>query len=92
MKKLLTICLISLVYSPIYSLLPPLYDSVSQLEAIFKDPTLDKHLNSADVLESLTRTDNGWSIHTNKRTLQVSLEAQPAANPGPTKYKVIWHD
>lgn len=74
------------------AVLPPLYNSLEEVNTLLKDPELSNHLSSADVILSISRTDQegGWEIQGNKNTVHAKVVPLPQSIPGPTKYKVIW--
>lgn len=73
---------------PAYSLMPPIWEDVSQIEAILNDPHLKDHLESGDALLGIKRTKKGWVIITNHKKLHVKVQALPQSMPGPGHYAI----
>ncbi len=70
--------------------LPPLYQSLAELQAVLQSPELSKRLTSADYIESIERSQDGFLIVTNKNTLQAHIITEPATRPGPAKFNVTF--
>ncbi len=85
---LLTFC----IASQTFGALPPLYQSLKELKAVLESPELSNKLTSADYIEEIRRTDEGFLIKTNKHTIQAKLVVEPQGMPGPTKFHVIFEE
>ncbi len=70
------------------AILPPLYQNIAEIEAIFKDPHLTDYLSSADVIKRIEKNDDVYEITTNKHHLSASIKFLPQTQPGPAKFKV----
>ena len=68
------------------ALLPPVWQGVAEVKAILNDPQLSQHLDSGEVLESITKTDTGWEILTNRSRLRIDVIPQPQKMPGPEQF------
>ncbi|MGK5595387.1 MAG: hypothetical protein ACSNEK_08525 [Parachlamydiaceae bacterium] len=91
--KLLFSCLffIGLACSPACEgALPPLWESVSQIEAILESSDLKNVFNSGEVIESIARTEDGFLVVTNHREVRAIVKAKPQAMPGPAVYEVTF--
>lgn len=86
MKKLILLSVLSL--NTAYALLPPLWESVAQIKAVLSDEHLKDYLESGEVIESIDRSDEGYTIKTNHSELKAIIQAVPQTMPGPAKYKV----
>jgi hypothetical protein len=82
MKKLLPLLLLT---NSAFALLPPLYESIAQLQTLL-DQKLP--LESAEVIESITKTDEGYLIKTNYSSLNAVITPLPQSKPGPAKYEI----
>lgn len=87
MKRLM-ISLALIASAPMFALLPPVWQGVAEIRAILNDPQLNSELNSGDILESITREENGWLITTSKSKVRVQVIPQPQNMPGPEKFKL----
>ena len=90
MKRLFTIALISLVIlqAPAQALLPPLWEGVAELKAVLSDEQLRNYLDSAEIIESITKTSSGYLIITNRSELEANVEFRPQGMPGPAKFDI----
>ncbi len=87
MKTFLCIILLSVgLLSPLSAVLPPLYQTAHEIEAIVTSPELDRYLTSADVLTSIEKVKEGYQITTNKHRLLVNVIYQPLQQPGPARF------
>lgn len=86
MKKWL---LLALLYTNLtFALLPPLWESASQIQAILSSHELKNYLQSAEVIESIEKSPGGYLITTNHSKLQANISAKPQNMPGPASYQV----
>lgn len=70
MKTLLAL----LLFGTVYGALPPLAQSAREIEALVSDPELQKRLGSAEAIEEIRRTDEGYAVLTRSRLLLVQVE------------------
>lgn len=73
-----------------YAALPPLYETLKEFKSLINDPRLEENLTSADAIQKIERTDKGFVVTTNKRTMNVGIVYEPALRPGPAKYKLVF--
>ena len=66
--------------------LPPLYQGVKELQSILSSPELGQKLESGDVIEKIKKTEQGYTIVTNKRELSIEVEYQKTGKIGPAPY------
>jgi hypothetical protein len=93
MKKLAYAILSSLVLTPaLHAVLPPLYQSADEIKAILNSEELEQRLTAGDVIMLIRKNDNGYTIISNKHQLQVDVINQPSYRPGPTHFKLQFHD
>ncbi|MFN4174930.1 MAG: hypothetical protein ACK4HV_07510 [Parachlamydiaceae bacterium] len=73
------------------ALLPPLYESIHQFQAIVNDPKLSDNFQSGEAILSIEQNKDGlFLVKTNQHTLEVKVESIPLTMPGPGKYKVYF--
>lgn len=91
MKKLFlsTILFLSLSNNA-YALLPPFWEGVAELKAIFSDDKLKDYFDSADVIQSITKTPDGYLIITNRSQVNANVQYQPQDRPGPAKFQIVF--
>jgi hypothetical protein len=75
-----------------FTALPPLYESLREYKAVLENPELSQKLSSADFIEQITKTEEGFLIKTNKQTLQVKLIPLPQNRPGPLNFHLIFEE
>lgn len=88
MKKFAFILLASLAMAQAEALLPPLYQGSLEIKAILGDEQLGQKLGAGEVITKIEKTDQGYDITTNKHTLPVYVDYEPAKMPGPAHYKI----
>lgn len=72
------------------ALLPPLYESLHQIQSVINDPELANKFQPGELIISIERTDDGYLIKTNKSTLIAKVESVPQVTPGPGHYRVVF--
>ncbi len=88
-------CWISLLFIctlPAWALLPPLAQSVREMEAILEDPRLYDLLGSAESLQQILRTPEGYLILTRKYAVRVELEYAMQRKIGPASFELSFSD
>jgi hypothetical protein len=85
MKKILSVLLLS---SSCYGALPPAWEGVREIRLILEDKQLNRYLESGDVIESISKTEKGWAIHTNHGTIEVEVQRLPQNMPGPEQFEL----
>lgn len=86
----LVVAALSLLAIPLSAVLPPVWQDVAEIKAVLTDPALTQHLDSAELIQSITRIEKGWEIHTNKQTVIAEIVPQPQSTPGPERFKVTF--
>ncbi len=66
--------------------LSPLWQSVAEIQSLIGHPDLGSYLESADAIVSLTRTEDGYEVVTNKHILQAHINYLPQKMPGPAHF------
>lgn len=80
---------ILLSFAPLNSLsaaLPPLFQGMREIKAIFDDPDTLKYLDSGDVITDIKKTETGYLITTNKKEVLVEIVYESSSVPGPVKF------
>lgn len=75
-----------------FALLPPLFQTASEIEGLLKSPKLGTTLNDAEVIMSITKTDDGYRITTNKHHVDVQVKTLKQDRPGPARFEYIFGD
>ena len=88
MKNFAFILLASLAMTQAEALSSPLYQGAIELKAILGDEQLGQKLGAGEVIAKIEKTDQGYEITTNKHTLPVYVDYEPAKMPGPAHYKI----
>lgn len=86
MKRLIIIFI--LLSSFQFAALPPLFQSTKELSSILNDKALQQKLGSSETIDSIIRSENGWTIITKNYYLKVDVEYLPQQMPGPAIYKL----
>lgn len=87
MKKVIFFSILAMSFSvPAFALLPPLYESINEYKALLNDSNLTHKLVSGELISSITRTEDGFEIITNKHRLNVKVIFDPQKMPGPAKF------
>lgn len=93
MKKLRFTILAALMMTlQVEAILPPLYQTSSEIKAMMEDIQLGQKLQSGEVIEKIEKNEQGYLIVTNKSQLQVKVIYQPSQGPGPAHYKLYFDD
>lgn len=76
------------IFTTSYAALPPVWQGVAEIKAIVEDPKLSEFLNSGDILESITKSREGWVIKTSHSSVFVQVIPLPQEMPGPMKFEL----
>jgi hypothetical protein len=95
MRILTTLCLIafSCIFCSqgvIQAALPPFHQSICEIEAICKDPSLQAYLEYPYPIESIQRVELGWNISTANRSVYAKINKQPSECMGPDSFTIEW--
>jgi hypothetical protein len=74
------------------AILPPLYASLTEYQALVTSPELTDKLGSAEGILDIKRTEKGFSITSFKYTLDVDLVSEHQDQPGPSKFHFVFHE
>jgi hypothetical protein len=89
MKRLLFFIFASSIFLQAQALLPPLYQTSSEIKAIMDNPQLAQKLQAGEVIEKIEKNDQGYEITTNKSRVQVNVVYEPTGQvAGPAHYKL----
>jgi hypothetical protein len=69
------------------AVLPPLYETASEIRAMLSDSQLGQKLHSGEAIDKIEKTDQGYEISTNKSRISVEVIYEPQNRPGPAHYK-----
>ena len=72
--------------SPVWAVLPPLWESVAEVKSLLEQPEIGTYLESADIINSITRTEGGFRIVTQRHILDAKIQYLPQEMPGPAKF------
>ena len=85
-KKQIFLCVCLVLTAQATAALPPLYQSIREFKALLDSPQIADRIGSEEVIRSITRDDNGFSIQTTKQTVSVCVIYDPVDHPGPAKF------
>jgi len=91
MKKYIFI-LIFLFGIKLHAALPPLYQSLKEIDAIISDARLKEELGSAEPVLEIKRVADGYLIFTNRYTLRVEVIYIPQEMIGPAKFELKFNE
>lgn len=86
MRLILPILFLS--FASAEAILPPVWQGVAEVRAILDSSELNQHLNSGDILESIIKNDDGWTIQTNRNSIHVKVVPEPQNMPGKEKFHI----
>ena len=86
MKNIVLIAL--LAFSPLAAILPPLAESLRELKAILQDGRLYSLAGSAEMIDSITRTESGFLVTTTHKEIEVTVNYLPNLNIGPKPFEL----
>jgi len=90
MKKIFIILLALLMPIQAFALLPPLNQSIVEIETILSDETLTQRLRP-NAIEEIMHFDKGYLIQTKEQQLFVEVIYEPATRPGAQKFRLVFH-
>ncbi len=88
-KTALLFCLIA--STTVFAALPPFAQSTKELKAILSDPQMQDQMGSAEFIEKIIKTDEGYIIITQHYLMHVDVHYQEAARPGPVPFELEFH-
>ena len=88
MRKLFLI----LLFSTAYAALPPLAQSMQEIEAIVSDPELYQLLGGAEPIQEIKRIEGGYLVSTRSQAVQVVVTYLPRGGPGPAKFSLEFYE
>ncbi len=87
MKKYLFL-IIFFIAAKGFCALPPLYQSLKELDAVLSDDRLIEELSSGEPILEIKRDDDSYFIYTNKHILKVQVVYIPTQYMGPSKFEL----
>lgn len=88
MKNLVILLICLSVAMQAEALLPPLYQTSAEIQAILSHDQLGHKLQSGEGILKIEKNDAGYEIITNRHRLQVYVEYEAAKQPGPARYQL----
>jgi len=71
--------------------LPPVYESIRELQALIDSPELVPALEGVAPITEIQRRDNRFIVVTPNKTIEVTVVYQPVDHPGPAKFYLDFH-
>lgn len=92
--KLLPLCLLvqAMAATSAIAALPPLYETLAEFKSLINSKELTERLNSGEAIMNITRNDKGFTVETNKHTLDVEVVYEPTGHPGPAHYHLVFKE
>jgi hypothetical protein len=90
MKKIFVV--LALFSSSAFALLPPLAQSIREIEAIVSDPKFYSCLGSPEIIESIERTESGYLILTQNYSMEVLIHFAATKKIGPAQFSLEFQD
>lgn len=73
------------------AVLPPLYESLKEYQALLNDKKLTEYLQSGELILDIKRNENNFQIVTNKHMLIVDIVYVPTGRIGPAEFRLEFH-
>lgn len=77
---------------PIFSTLPPLAQSSKEIQALVADSRMQTSLGSAEGIQEIVRTTNGYVVITPHYSLRADIEYLPLGRPGPVPFQFHFYE
>lgn len=91
MKKII-FSLFLLTAQSAFALLPPLHQSVKEIETILSSEDLTQGLPPSQTIHSIVAYDTGYVVSTQEYQIVVEVRKQPQERPGPAQFELIFHE
>lgn len=75
-----------------FSALPPLAQSIKEIQAILADSKFYSSLGSAEIINEIVRNDGGYLISTQNYTMQVNVNNNQNGGIGPVKFSLDFQE
>lgn len=93
MKKIILVLLTLFSLSSIYGMLPPLYHTLNEIQAIISDPRLAQEIGSAEAIIKIERIEDSYLITTAYNTqLKVDVIYIPQRLIGASHFELKFHE
>lgn len=86
------LCLSLLFGSTLFGALPPLAQSIREMQAILGDSQMQKLLGSGESIQEMIRIETGYAVITTRYILHVDVEYQKPKFPGPIPFALHFYD
>lgn len=73
--------------SSCFAALPPLWNSVREIEGILKHPDLKEYLDASQTINAIERVPGGFRVITNTSKVLVELSPRHDQHVGPVQYE-----
>ena len=84
--------MISVILATVLAALPPLAQSIREIQTMVGDSELYTRLGSGETIQDIVRTESGYIVRTSHYLLHVDVEYKMAKHPGPTPFQLRFHD
>lgn len=93
MKKLFAsaVLLVCFMGQTAHAALPPLWQSVREMEAILSSDQLGAHFVSGELLEDIVKVGNAYLVRGSQSAVFVEVINVPQEMAGPVKFKLKWY-
>ncbi len=81
-----------LLTAPAFALLPPLYQSVTELQEIMDSDELTKYLPTSQKILSITAVGIGYILRTQEYQMLIEVQYQQQSKMGPALFELIFHE
>lgn len=82
-------CLFLLVFSMTgFAALPPMAQSAREMQALLSDPRLQEYLGSAEAIQEIVRTGEGYVVLTENYVMKVNVVYSQSKRPGPVPFEL----
>ncbi len=71
-----------------FAALPPMAQSAREMQAVLADPKLQEYLGSAEPIQEIKRTEEGYLVLTEHFVMKVDVVYSQAKRPGPVPFEL----
>lgn len=95
MKKIVCTVLSALLFytTSAFAVLPPMWQSVSEIETMLQSPYLKEHFSSHEPIEEIRKEESDtYVLRTRSHSVRVRVHYHPSTRPGPTQFSLSFED
>lgn len=81
-----------LTAQPAFGLLPPLFQSVREIEAIVSSEDLKVKIPPSQPIHALTKVEKGYILETQDYQMAIDVVYKQQATPGPMQFELIFKE